>query len=103
MRLNAAKRNKPCIHGLRVTVGTIVGLFASGYSSDEILNLSVESLKSNFKVEDKILVLDQAILSVGEHFPSHYYTIKYRWNGVQMAEVERSCLKPLPDGMREVG
>jgi uncharacterized protein (DUF433 family) len=30
---------KPCIRGLRVTVGTIVGLFASGYSSDEILKL----------------------------------------------------------------
>lgn len=30
---------KPCIRGLRVTVGTIVGLFASGYSSSEILKL----------------------------------------------------------------
>lgn len=30
---------KPCIRGLRVTVGTIVGLFASGHSSDEILQL----------------------------------------------------------------
>lgn len=30
---------KPCIRGLRVTVGTVVGLFASGYSSDEILKL----------------------------------------------------------------
>ena len=30
---------KPCIRGLRVTVGTIVGLFASGYSSVEILKL----------------------------------------------------------------
>jgi uncharacterized protein (DUF433 family) len=30
---------KPCIRGLRVTVGTIVGLFASGYSSAEILKL----------------------------------------------------------------
>jgi uncharacterized protein (DUF433 family) len=30
---------KPCIRGLRVTVGTIVGLFASGYSSGEILKL----------------------------------------------------------------
>lgn len=30
---------KPCIRGLRVTVGTIVGLFASGYSSGEILRL----------------------------------------------------------------
>lgn len=28
---------KPCIRGLRVTVGTLVGLVASGYSSAEIL------------------------------------------------------------------
>ena len=30
---------KPCIRGLRVTVGTIVGLLASGHSSAEILEL----------------------------------------------------------------
>ena len=30
---------KPCIRGLRVTVGTIVGLVASGYSDDRILAL----------------------------------------------------------------
>ncbi|MEM6521046.1 MAG: DUF433 domain-containing protein [Cyanobacteria bacterium P01_C01_bin.70] len=29
---------KPCIRGLRVTVGTIVGLLASGHSTDEILS-----------------------------------------------------------------
>ena len=28
---------KPCIRGLRVTVGTVVGLVASGYSNAEIL------------------------------------------------------------------
>ncbi|MFH7242718.1 MAG: DUF433 domain-containing protein [Spirulina sp.] len=28
---------KPCIRGLRVTVGTLVGLLASGHSTDEIL------------------------------------------------------------------
>ncbi len=28
---------KPCIRGMRVTVGTIVGLIASGYSIAEIL------------------------------------------------------------------
>ncbi len=28
---------KPCIRGLRVTVGTIVGLVAAGYSTDEIV------------------------------------------------------------------
>ena len=30
---------KPCIRGMRVTVGTIVGLLASGHSSEEILRL----------------------------------------------------------------
>jgi len=30
---------KPCIRGLRVTVGMIVGLVASGHSSKEILEL----------------------------------------------------------------
>jgi uncharacterized protein (DUF433 family) len=28
---------KPCISGLRVTVGTIVGLMAAGYSPEKIL------------------------------------------------------------------
>ncbi len=30
---------KPCIRGLRVTVGTIVGLVATGRSKEEILKL----------------------------------------------------------------
>ncbi len=30
---------KPCIRGLRVTVGTIVGLIAAGRSKEEILRL----------------------------------------------------------------
>lgn len=30
---------KPCIRGLRVTVGTIVGLIAAGRTKEEILNL----------------------------------------------------------------
>ena len=30
---------KPCIRGLRVTVGTIVGLVAADHSPDEILRL----------------------------------------------------------------
>ncbi len=30
---------KPCIRGLRVTVGTIVGLVAAGRTNDEILSL----------------------------------------------------------------
>ena len=30
---------KPCLRGLRVTVGTVVGLLASGHSNTEILRL----------------------------------------------------------------
>ena len=30
---------KPCIRRLRVSVGTVVGLIASGYSTDEVLKL----------------------------------------------------------------
>jgi uncharacterized protein (DUF433 family) len=30
---------KPCIRGLRVTVGTVVGLIAAGRSEDEIVEL----------------------------------------------------------------
>jgi len=30
---------KPCIRGLRVTVGTIVGLLAAGHERDEVLAL----------------------------------------------------------------
>jgi uncharacterized protein (DUF433 family) len=30
---------KPCIRGMRLTVGTVVGLVASGYSSEEILQM----------------------------------------------------------------
>ena len=29
--------SKPCIRGMRVTVGTIVGLVAAGHTTDEIL------------------------------------------------------------------
>jgi len=28
---------RPCLHGMRITVGAIVGLVAAGYSVDEIL------------------------------------------------------------------
>jgi uncharacterized protein (DUF433 family) len=30
---------KPCIRGLRITVGTVVGLVASGYSNANILKM----------------------------------------------------------------
>ena len=35
----AVMGGKPCIRGLRVTVGTIVGLLAVGKTHDEILGL----------------------------------------------------------------
>ena len=35
----AVMGGKPCIRGLRVTVGTVVGLVASGYDVDLILRL----------------------------------------------------------------
>jgi len=34
----AVMGGKPCIRGLRVTVGTIIGLLATGQSRQEILN-----------------------------------------------------------------
>lgn len=33
----AVMGGKPCIRGMRVTVGTILGLLASGHSGEEIL------------------------------------------------------------------
>jgi len=35
----AVMGGRPCIRGLRVTVGTVVGLLASGHSREEILKL----------------------------------------------------------------
>lgn len=35
----AVMGGKPCIRGLRVTVGTVVGLVATGHSDREILRL----------------------------------------------------------------
>ena len=35
----AVMGGKPCIRGMRVTVGTVVGLVAAGYSNAEILQL----------------------------------------------------------------
>jgi uncharacterized protein (DUF433 family) len=34
----AVMGGKPCIRGLRVTVGTVVGLVAAGYSTPDILH-----------------------------------------------------------------
>jgi len=44
---------KPCIRGMRVTVGTIVGLVASGHTFDEILKaypyLEIDDVKEALK------------------------------------------------------
>lgn len=38
-RDSAVMGGRPCIRGLRVTVGTVVGLVASGHDATEILRL----------------------------------------------------------------
>lgn len=44
---------RPCIRGMRVTVGTIVGLVASGHTFDEILKaypyLEIDDIKEALK------------------------------------------------------
>lgn len=75
--------------------------FAAGQRGEYVL--SIESLESNFRIEEKIFVLDLAVLQANECIPTQYYTIKYRWNGHQMEELERSTLKILPENMREIG
>lgn len=58
---------KPCIRGLRVTVGTVVGLLASGYDDKAILAaypyLEVEDIRSAleyaaWRVEESELPLE---------------------------------------------
>jgi uncharacterized protein (DUF433 family) len=58
---------KPCIRGLRVTVGTLVGLVAKGYSTLEILGaypyLEEEDIRealadAAWRAEEKGVVLD---------------------------------------------
>ena len=34
----AVMGGKPCVRGMRITVGTIVGLLAAGHSIDEVLD-----------------------------------------------------------------
>ena len=60
---------KPCIRGLRVTVGTVVGLLASGHSTSDILKaypyLEEEDVRealayAAWRVEEVELPLSQA-------------------------------------------
>jgi len=39
---------KPCLRGMRVTVGTVVGLVASGHSNAELLKHILISKKKTF-------------------------------------------------------
>ncbi len=48
---------KPCIGGMRVTVGTIVGLMASGHSLNDILNAIYNLFKSNTKTPPEVALL----------------------------------------------
>jgi hypothetical protein len=99
------KRSRPIdeisVYALRNGKPVKLSAFFAGQAGDYVL--SIESLKSNFKIEEKIFVLDLAVLREGEYVPTQYFTIKYRWNGIQMQERERSCPKLLPEHMREVG
>jgi hypothetical protein len=38
---------KPCIPGMRVTVGTVVGLVAAGRTRDEILRVSLPGVRKH--------------------------------------------------------
>ncbi|SRR6266404_3444754 len=59
---------------------------------------------TNFRVNHQLLILDRAVrIDECEYVPTHYYTLKFRWSGTQMLEIERSLLKPLPENMREIG
>jgi Uncharacterized conserved protein len=58
---------KPCIRGMRVTVGTIVGLIAAGYSTDRILqaypylepdDIQAALLFAAWRTEERELSLD---------------------------------------------
>jgi uncharacterized protein (DUF433 family) len=65
----AVMGGKPCLRGLRVTVGTVVGLVAAGHSHDEILRLypylTVEDIRealsyAAWRVEEREVPLEVA-------------------------------------------
>ncbi len=91
------------IYRLKNGRATLLTNFEGGKRGDYIL--SIGSLGSNFKVENNVLIIDQAVALEGDNdcIPTRYYTIKYRWNGSQMVEVDRTDLKPIPENMREIG
>lgn len=58
----AVMGGRPCIRGTRVTVATIIGLFASGHGRDEILELY-----PYIKSEDISAALSYAAWRLDEH------------------------------------
>lgn len=57
-----------------------------------------------FRVDEQVLILNRAVrASDREYAPMHYYTIKYRWDGNRLSEVERSSLQRLPEHLMEIG
>jgi hypothetical protein len=67
--------------------------------------LSISSLGSNFRVENNVLIIDQAVAleDDNDYIPTRFYTIKYRLKGKRMIEAERTELKSIPENMREIG
>ncbi|HEX8197023.1 MAG TPA: hypothetical protein VF571_12600, partial [Pyrinomonadaceae bacterium] len=67
--------------------------------------LSISSLGSNFRVENNVLIIDQAVAleDDNDRIPTRFYTIKYRLSGKRMIEIERTKLKSIPENMREIG
>lgn len=65
--------------------------------------LSIESLGSNFQIDDGVLIFDEAIVIGKSPYPAHYRTVTYHWNGKSMVRIAASDIRPLQDHMREIG
>jgi|SRR5258706_11874475 len=89
------------IYTLKDGMVTLLTNFDAGRRGDYVASVNPGM---NFKVQGQQLVIDLAVRrNASEYVPTHYYTVKYRWNGKEMLEVERSPLKILPADMREIG
>lgn len=65
--------------------------------------LSIESLGSDFRIDDGVLTFAEAV-SVGKRlYPAHYRTVTYHWDGKRMVRIAASEIKPLQGHMREIG
>ncbi|HEX8396520.1 MAG TPA: hypothetical protein VF644_03795 [Pyrinomonadaceae bacterium] len=91
------------IYGLKNKRAALLTNFEGRKRGDYIL--SIGSLGSNFRVENNILIIDQAVAleDDNDYIPTRFYTIKYRLNGKRMIEIERTELKSIPENMREIG